>query len=117
MGELGDLYTFGCPRIGYKDLAEALRDHLGTHTGSTWRIVNKGDIVTQVPPRTHGTKDSPFNHTDGGYQLGGTNGPESLPSEIGTLTNGPEVWPPNETTLPPHFATTYYEKLREAMSD
>ncbi|CUA70737.1 hypothetical protein RSOLAG22IIIB_09065 [Rhizoctonia solani] len=47
---LGDLYTFGCPRIGYKHFAEAMKDNLGPHTGSARRIANADDLVPQVPP-------------------------------------------------------------------
>ncbi|CAE6471404.1 unnamed protein product [Rhizoctonia solani] len=116
MGVLGDLYTFGCPRIGYKDFAEAMRDHLGPHTGSAWRIGNKGDLVTQVPPVTPWTHDSPFNHVNAGYRLYESDKPELLPSEIGTLTSGPDIWPPSKMTFTPHYATTYYANLRKATS-
>ncbi|CAE6434424.1 unnamed protein product [Rhizoctonia solani] len=115
MAVLGDLYTFGCPRIGYKDFAEAMRDHQGPHTGSAWRIANKGDLVTQVPPVTPWTHDSPFNHVDNGYQLSTGNKPVTLPSEIGTLTSGPDVWPPSKMTFTPHYATTYHENLQKAL--
>ncbi|CAE6454700.1 unnamed protein product [Rhizoctonia solani] len=116
MAILGDLYTFGCPRIGYKDFAEAMREHLGPHTGSAWRIANKGDLVTQVPSVKPWVHDSPFNHVDAGYQLTADAKPEQIPSEIGTLTSGPGVWPPNKITFTPHYATTYHDTLKKAMS-
>ncbi|KAG9119364.1 hypothetical protein FRC07_005630, partial [Ceratobasidium sp. 392] len=47
---LGDMYTFGAPRSGLQDFAQAAKDHLGSNTGSSWRIANKGDGVPQVPP-------------------------------------------------------------------
>ncbi|CAE6434435.1 unnamed protein product, partial [Rhizoctonia solani] len=114
MAVLGDLYTFGCPRIGYKDFAEAMRDHQGPHTGSAWRIFNKGDLVTQVPPVWPWTDDSLFNHVNSGYQLSTDDKPMRVPSEIGTLTSGPDM--PTDGLFTPHYSTTYYENLRKAMS-
>ncbi|CAE6415335.1 unnamed protein product [Rhizoctonia solani] len=109
LGVLGDLYTFGCPRIGYKDFAEAMRDHLGKQTGSAWRIANLKDPVTQVPP-VYST-GSPFNHVDVGYRLNGSNQPELLPTEIGTLTHGLEGIP----SFTPHYATTYHAYLQKVL--
>ncbi|CAE6471389.1 unnamed protein product [Rhizoctonia solani] len=107
---LGDLYTFGCPRIGYKDFAEAMREHLGKHTGSAWRIANHKDPVTKVPPIPF-TGNSQFNHVDAGYRLSKSKKPELIPSEIGTLTSGP-FW----LALSQHHATTYYAYLHKALS-
>ncbi|KAG8713017.1 hypothetical protein FRC11_013560 [Ceratobasidium sp. 423] len=116
LAKLGDLYTFGCPRIGYEDFASAAKEHLGPETGSSWRIANDGDLVPQVPPKAPWTHDSPFNHLDNGYHLSPYDVPVAIPTEIGTKTSGPDLWPPSKWTITPHYTTSYYESIRKAMS-
>lgn len=83
---LHDLYTFGCPRLGGvmkgKDWASQYKIALDNHTGKSWRVVNKYDPVTAVPPVV--PLISTWNHVDNGYQISDTDPPEVLPSEVGT---------------------------------
>lgn len=44
------LYTYGCPRVGDTDFADALRVRVPQH----YRFVNNNDIVTRIPPRICG---------------------------------------------------------------
>ncbi len=59
----GDLLTFNCPRVGDPAFAKALWD------GQTVRVINEGDIVSDLPP------DPPFRH--GGFEQ---------------LVHGPHQW-------------------------
>ncbi|CEL62817.1 hypothetical protein RSOLAG1IB_10501 [Rhizoctonia solani AG-1 IB] len=108
---IGDLYTFGAPRNGLKDLATAAKDALGSSTGSTWRIANVADGIPKVPPVIK--KDyEPFNHIDAGWSISPSAAPQEIPSEIGT-------------TPPPHFPTLaewkghapweYHKAMKEAL--
>jgi hypothetical protein len=40
------LYTFGCPRVGDYNLAQAVNNHIG----ETYRVVHAHDIVPHLPP-------------------------------------------------------------------
>ncbi|KAG8750515.1 hypothetical protein FRC11_010328 [Ceratobasidium sp. 423] len=114
---LGDLYTFGCPRIGYEDFASAVKKHLGPKTGSSWRIANAGDLVPQVPPvNPFPWPRSQFNHLNNGRRISPSVAPVVLPSEIGTKTRGPDLWPPSTWTIAPHYTTSYYASMLKAMS-
>ena len=81
-----DLYSFGCPRVGGKmnntSWALQYKTALDNHMGKSWRMVNKYDPVTAVPPVV--PLISTWNHVDNGYQVSDKNPPEPLPSEIGT---------------------------------
>ena len=84
---LRDLYTFGCPRAGgVKDKASWAKNYelaLLGHTGQSWRIVNKDDPVTMVPPVVP-IFSSTWNHVDNGYEVSDNDPPKRLPTEIGT---------------------------------
>ncbi|KAF8455622.1 Alpha/Beta hydrolase protein [Kalaharituber pfeilii] len=67
---LGDLYTFGCPRIGLLNFGLAIPKHLKLHkatTGSSWRIANRGDLVPEIPPTSE--SDEIFFHLDVEYKI------------------------------------------------
>ena len=84
---LGDLYTFGAPRVGRGDFAKALRDAVGRpqNIGSSWRIVNDGDYVPKLPasPPWPQSKD-PFIHVDAVYKIYPDKKPKAESSEIGS---------------------------------
>lgn len=88
---IGDLYTFGSPRVGLNDWASAARTAMSAQTqGHVWRTVDAGDVVTMVPPVL--SSDANFTHLDGAWQISPTQAPLKLPSEIGTHTNPPSTW-------------------------
>jgi len=66
---LGDIYTFGSPRVASVKLGTSIVTNL--ENGSSWRIVNTydstEDIVPQVPPPKTPVKPEPepFNHING----------------------------------------------------
>ncbi|QRV78814.1 Lipase (class 3) [Ceratobasidium sp. AG-Ba] len=104
---LGDLYTFGSPRNGNNDFAKALRDHLGTDSGSTWRIVNKGDPVPRVP-----WWYSDYIHVDTHYEISHDESPVKQPSEIDRRPD----FGCNPFKLGHHVSDAYYDALRKALA-
>lgn len=46
-----NLFTVGCPRVGTAPFANWLESAINDRGGRIDRIVNAGDIVTQIPPR------------------------------------------------------------------
>jgi len=106
---LGDLYTFGCPRVGRGDFAQPLRTTVRPpgSNGSAWRIVNNRDYVPEVPasPPWPLSRD-PFIHIDAAYKIYGNKIPEALPSEIG---KNPYWSIP--TAISPHYTSEYYKSL------
>ncbi|KZT04985.1 alpha/beta-hydrolase [Laetiporus sulphureus 93-53] len=106
---LRDLYAFGCPRVGGVEdnisWAQNYKTALDNHMGQSWRIVNKGDPVTDVPPVIPFI--STWNHIDNGYEI---NPPKALPTEIGTQ---PEVkFPPFDGSN--HDPEKYFQNLYNA---
>ncbi|KAF9016718.1 alpha/beta-hydrolase [Hymenopellis radicata] len=97
---LGDLYTFGSPRVGRGDLAAPLKAAVTAPCGSAWRIVNDGDYVTKVPasPPWPFSRD-PFIHVDAPYTIYKNAKPVPGRSEIGTHPTWaiPTPWKPHET--------------------
>jgi len=87
LASLGDLYTFGSPRVGRGDFATAFRAAVSSPQciGSSWRIVNHKDYVPKIPasPPWPFSRD-PFVHVDAAYQISPASKPQKLPSEIGT---------------------------------
>ncbi|EPQ52511.1 alpha/beta-hydrolase [Gloeophyllum trabeum ATCC 11539] len=88
---LGDLYTFGSPRIGMNSFASQVRN-AGEHApGSAWRIVNQDDSVTALPPAPAKLflglplEDDAriYIHVDSAYRISITSPPVVIPSEIG----------------------------------
>ena len=124
---LRDLYTFGCPRLGGvmegKDWAGQYENARLNHTGQSWRMVNKYDPVTAVPPVIPWI--STWNHVDNGYQVSDDGSPQALPSEVGTQPGisikpwnfpyhceiahlSPDTCPTTELTFVPLSATEKY---------
>jgi len=81
---LGDLYTFGSPRVGLADWAQAVYDNAGNpkYLGQLWRIVNNIDLVPDVPPSTL-KSTPPFFHIDNGFKIFKDKDPAALPTERG----------------------------------
>jgi len=109
---LGDIYTFGSPRVGRGDFAEKVKASVNPpmSVGSSWRIANDKDYVPQVPasPPWPISRD-PFIHIDAAYAIFPNNNPTTLPSEIGKHPTW--VFP---TALSPHYTTEYYKSLTYA---
>ncbi|GJJ14338.1 hypothetical protein Clacol_008602 [Clathrus columnatus] len=108
---IGDLYAFGAPRAGLEDFAIPVRDavHSGDKSkGSSWRIVNNNDFVTNVPllPLLSPISD-PFIHIDAAYEIYPDKPPERKPSEIG-ITPSLCLDP---GSLPNHGPAEYYKSL------
>ena len=90
---IGDLYTFGSPRVGLNDWASAARTAMkAQNRGHVWRTANARDLVTIVPPVF--PWDAKFIHLDAGWQISPTQAPTRLPSEIGTTRKPPGSWDP-----------------------
>jgi hypothetical protein len=84
---LGDMYTFGSPRVGRSDFSEKVKASLSppTSNGTTWRIVNNRDYVTKIPASAPWPISwDPFIHLDSAYMIATETNPVVLPSEIGT---------------------------------
>jgi len=114
---LRDLYTFGCPRVGglrnSANWAKNYKEALNHHEGKSWRVVNKDDPCTKVPP---GGKPGlpgirPWNHIDSGYEVDESSPPRPLPTEIDT-----EPWGFNPLKFPKHFVQLYFKNLLNASS-
>ncbi|KAF8883302.1 Alpha/Beta hydrolase protein [Mucidula mucida] len=106
--DLGDLYTFGSPRVGRRDFASPLEVAMTAATcGSAWRIVNQGDYVTKVPASAPWPiSRDPFIHVDASYIVSQNAKPMPGPSEIGTYPRRtlPTPWKP-------HGVGEYYKSL------
>lgn len=90
---IGDLYTFGSPRVGLNDWASAARTAMSAQTrGQAWRTANTGDLVTMIPPVF--PWDANFIHLDVGWQVSPTRAPIKLRSEIGIPKGLPSSWNP-----------------------
>lgn len=87
---LGDIYTFGSPRIGADDFSSTVRDNIKSPTavGSSWRIANDKDVVTLVPPVLGDPHD--YVHVDVGWAIFPDKEPQRLDSEIGTHPEPPK---------------------------
>ncbi|KAJ7911965.1 Alpha/Beta hydrolase protein [Mycena leptocephala] len=109
---LRDLNTFGCPRLGglwnKVDWAKHYKTALDDHKGQTWRLVNKDDPVTSVPPVI--PLISTWNHVDHGYEVSDNNAPTPVPSEIGTQPSV-SIKPWN---FPYHSTGKYFQNLYNA---
>ena len=99
---LGDLYTYGSPRIGGDDFATALKNNLAPPAGCSWRISNDGDVVPKIPliQNIPNLKGFVFVHVDAGYQLYKDKAPSKIPSEIGTKPGRGPL--PNKDNIVPH---------------
>ncbi|KZT23288.1 alpha/beta-hydrolase [Neolentinus lepideus HHB14362 ss-1] len=89
---LGDMYTYGSPRVAENNFTSQLQTALKTAPGSTWRIVNRNDSVTAIVPAPKDcfgegdpNDDDPrvYIHTDTGYRISANASPVLLDSEIG----------------------------------
>ncbi|KAJ7221129.1 hypothetical protein B0H12DRAFT_1151862 [Mycena haematopus] len=105
---LGDLYTFGSPRVSRADYAKSLKGV--PKRGSTWRITNKNDYVPKIPasPPFPISMD-PFVHVDAQYMIYPNQRPVAQGSEIGTHPTFAFPGP-----VSPHYVTEYYKSLRFA---
>jgi Lipase (class 3) len=83
-GQLGDIYNFGCPRVGNSDWSEAFYNAMESHTGTSVRVVNEKDLVPQLVPLV--SRDSPpyFNHIDSGWNVFPNAPPKAIETERGT---------------------------------
>lgn len=89
-----DCHSFGCPRVGgwkdeSHDWASSYEQTLGTHAGRSWRIVNKKDPITDLPPVVPSIPiilpaTSWWNHIGNGYRISDTDEPVALGSESHT---------------------------------
>ncbi|KAK2748800.1 lipase [Colletotrichum kahawae] len=119
--QMGDEYTFGCPRVGSNDWAAMNQDIVSMNEGQSWRIVNDKDLVPQVPPTTLKPDQLNFRHVDNGWRIFSHQSPQSIPSEIGGPT--PPVYQLKdwEEILKAVYQSTYhlpnfyYDALRYAM--
>lgn len=104
---MGDLYTFGSPRVGEQDFAKPLKVAVDASFGSSWRIVNHNDYVPKVPALFWWSTSRPWIHIDGLYTVYTDKVPVPGLTEIGTR---PTISLP--TAIAPHcmysnFATCY----------
>ncbi|GJJ06943.1 hypothetical protein Clacol_001139 [Clathrus columnatus] len=111
---LGDLYTFGAPRVGRGDFAVPFKAAVPagkTSIGSPWRIMNNKDIVPKVPASLPwpATRD-PYIHIDSAYMIYPDQNPALQPSEIGTHP----TWPAPVFSVKPHYTTEYYKSMTYA---
>ncbi|GJJ06945.1 hypothetical protein Clacol_001141 [Clathrus columnatus] len=111
---LGDLYTFGAPRVGRADFAVPFKAAVAAGTtciGSPWRIMNFKDIVPKVPasPPWPVSRD-PYIHIDSAYIIYPDENPVLQPSEIGTHP----TWPAPVISVKPHYTTEYYKSMTYA---
>ncbi|KAG8999835.1 hypothetical protein FRB94_005893 [Tulasnella sp. JGI-2019a] len=101
---LGDIYTYGSPRLAQRDLGENYVKYL--KNGSSWRIVNDNDLVPQVPPVKPSSVTGIFNHINNGIKIFKDKPPQSLSSELGT-SPPPKSWP-KTSELYSHQTDAYY---------
>lgn len=83
-GQLGDIYNFGCPRVGYSDWSELFHNAMESHKGTSVRVVNEKDLVPQLVPLIF--RDSPpyYNHIDSGWNVFPNAPPQVIETERGT---------------------------------
>jgi hypothetical protein len=92
-GQLGDIYTFGCPRVGHSDWSKAFFDAMASHTGISVRIVNQQDLVPQLVPVIFRDSAPYYNHVDSGWNVFPDNLPAAIPTERGTFPPGLDwIW-------------------------
>lgn len=116
---LGDLYTFGSPRNGNSAFANALRKHLGSHTGSSWRIVNDGDLVPVLPPQR--SRLGTFSHVDTHYTIDDEKAPVKGLTEVDTTATFTEIDTIKTSDIVDmflsfHYITSYYDAMRKALA-
>ncbi|KZT23278.1 alpha/beta-hydrolase [Neolentinus lepideus HHB14362 ss-1] len=90
---LGDLYTYGSPRIAGNNFALKLKKTLSgaPKAGSAWRIVNENDVVATISPvpkyfwQGEPEQDDPmiYFHVDEAYRISAA-AAQPIKSEIGT---------------------------------
>ncbi|EIW64959.1 uncharacterized protein TRAVEDRAFT_112170, partial [Trametes versicolor FP-101664 SS1] len=81
---LGDLYSFAAPRVCYQPFADEINRRTQPASGRySFRIVNKQDPVTVMPPPAPPlaiVEDYPFIHVGGAWRITG-DGPEKMADE------------------------------------
>ena len=82
VASLGDLYTFGSPRVGRGDFAKGVKGAVPTSLGSSWRIANYKDPIPTLPASPPFSRD-PFIHIDAGFTIFSDAVPAAIPTEIG----------------------------------
>jgi len=102
---LGDLYTFGSPRVALEDFAVPFvaAVHSTASNGSSWRITNHNDFVPKIP---FSIIRKPYIHVDEASMIYPNSKPVKQPTEIGTR---PGFAMP--TALEPHSTAEYYRSL------
>jgi len=103
---LGDLYTFGSPRVGEQDFAEPFNNNTSVSSGSSWRIVNHNDYIARTPALPFWSELRRWIHIDSLYTVYTDKLPVSGPTEVGTR---PTLTLP--TALSPHYVSAYYKSL------
>ncbi|EPQ52512.1 alpha/beta-hydrolase [Gloeophyllum trabeum ATCC 11539] len=123
---LGDLFTFGSPRIGENSFALNFRAAVEKAAGSSWRIVDEDDSVTSLPPAPaklvlgiFPAVDDPriYVHVDSAYRTSRSEPPSAISSEVG-MDPGPAPKTVEELTekehMQDHSPAWYYESLLKA---
>lgn len=122
---VGDLYTFGSPRLGLAKWAQRFYEAVGEQAGSSWRIVNDKDIIPDGPP-TELQKTPPyFFHLDNGYRISKNAAPLELATERGMTPPPPPIPFPRDfhdimellNKTGDHFPQEYYKAMRRAMGE
>ncbi|KZW03795.1 alpha/beta-hydrolase [Exidia glandulosa HHB12029] len=119
---LGDLYTFGSPRVGHNDFAKAFQKAVKSskNSGSSWRIVNNRDIVADVPLKTPIPGIGMYVHVDCGLKIYPQRSPTPLDSEIGVSRprNVEDEQQVGDFSPPPfsHLPPAYYDSLFFALT-
>ncbi|KAF5026915.1 hypothetical protein F66182_945 [Fusarium sp. NRRL 66182] len=119
--KMGDEYTFGAPRVGSDNWANMNAELMEEGEGQMWRIVNRDDLVTDVPP-TDILPYQGFYHVDNGFRIFKDAPPEPIQSE----RNGPppkgrnfKSWEDLKKAIFKddryHFPHSYRKSLRHAI--
>jgi len=82
-----DVVTFGSPRVGVHDFAKTFVDLYKKSNSNSWRITNRWDWVTILPPRKN---DFKYTHVDQEYVFSSYGPPEVKESEIGKYVSESE---------------------------
>lgn len=92
---LRDLITFGSPRVGDEEFSQSLltdRTRKTPNLQSSYRIVNKDDVVTSVPGTFWEEPDSAYVHVEQGLRAGIIPGAfETIPADDGAVPSRSKI--------------------------